>query len=185
MPGPAGQKSQNGSAAGGPRQEAPYDAGDPVTQLEREALKLAVQRPALCGPAFDALDLTCFTVPVHAAVLGVITGCGGAASAADGRLWAQRLREGAPDDRVRGFVTSLAVDPLHTPRADGEADARYADAILARVEELSVSREIAVVKSRLQRMSPAAEAGYNRLFGDLVALEQRRKVLADRGSGAL
>jgi DNA primase len=83
-------------------------------------------------------------------------------------------------------VTRLAVEPLRAPRSDGEADARYADAVLARVEELSVSREIAAIKSRLQRLSPVeATAAYNRMFGDLVSLEQRRKVLSDRASGAL
>jgi hypothetical protein len=30
-----------------------------------------------------------------------------------------------------------------------------------------------------------AQADYNRLFGDLIGLEQRRKVLMDRASGAL
>ena len=75
------------------------------------------------------------------------------------------------------------MEPLRVPRSDGEADARYADAILARVEELSVSREIAAIKSRLQRLSPVDEtAAYNRMFGDLVSLEQRRKGLSDRGS---
>jgi DNA primase len=40
------------------------------------------------------------------------------------------------------------------------------------------------VKSRLQRMNPVTEqAGYNRLFGDLVALEQRRKLLSERSEG--
>ena len=47
-----------------------------------------------------------------------------------------------------------------------------------------MSREIATIKSRLQRLSPVAEpAEYNRMFGDLVALEQRRKVLSDTGGG--
>jgi len=168
-----------------PAAAAPYDADNPVIQLEREALKLAVQRPALCGPAFDALGQECFTAATHAAVFGLVAKCGGARGAAGGRDWAERLRAAAPDDELRGFVTRLAVEPLRTPRRDGEADARYADAILARVEELLVSREIAVIKSRLQRMSPVQEAGYNRLFGDLVALEQRRKVLAERAAGAL
>jgi len=59
-------------------------------------------------------------------------------------------------------------------------------AVLARVEELAVSRLISGVKSRLQRMDPvAAQGDYNRLFGDLIGLEQRRKVLMDRASGAL
>jgi DNA primase len=166
-------------------QEYRYDTGDPVIQLEREALKLAVQRPALCGPAFDAIGGESFTAPVHVSVFRLIAQCGGAGSAAGGREWAERLRTAAPDDRARGFVTRLAVEPLRAPRSDGEADARYADAVLARVEELSVSRDIAVIKSRLQRLSPVEEAGYNRMFGDLVALEQRRKVLFDRAAGAL
>ena len=163
-----------------------YDMNDPVIQLEREVLKLAVQRPVLCGPVFDALGAESFTAPVHASVFSLITGCGGAGSAAGGREWAEQLLAAAPDDRARGFVTRLAVEPLRVPRSDGEADARYADAVLARVEELSVSREIAAIKSRLQRLSPVDEtAGYNRMFGDLVSLEQRRKGLSERAAGAL
>jgi DNA primase len=72
------------------------------------------------------------------------------------------------------------------PGSSGEPDARFADAVLARVEELSVSRQIAGIKSRLQRLNPVAEqADYNRMFGDLVAFEQRRKVLSERAAGAL
>ena len=159
---------------------------DPVIALEREVLKLAVQRPALCGPAFDALGAESFTAPVHSSVFGLIAGCGGTGSAAGAREWAEQLLAAAPDDRARGFVTRLAVEPLRVPRSDGEADARYAEAVLARVEELSVSREIAAIKSRLQRLSPVDEtAVYNRMFGDLVSLEQRRKVLSERAAGAL
>jgi DNA primase len=55
--------------------------------------------------------------------------------------------------------------------------------VLAQVEELAVNREIASVKSRLQRLSPVTEPGYNRLFGDLVALEHRHKVLLERATG--
>ncbi len=66
----------------------------------------------------------------------------------------------------------------------GEPDAKYADVVLARVGELAVSREIAAVKARLQRMNPVEEqAGYNRMFGDLVALETRRRALVDRAAG--
>jgi DNA primase len=181
-----GEPAQQGGAAGDQGPEFRYDMSDPVIQLEREALKLAVQRPALCGPAFDALGAESFSAPVHASVFSLIAACGGAGSASGGREWAERLREAAPEDRARGFVTRLAVEPLRAPRMDGEADARYADAVLARVEELAVSREIAAIKSRLQRLSPVeATAAYNRMFGDLVSLEQRRKVLSDRASGAL
>ena len=166
----------------------PYDMRDPVTQIEREALKLAVQRPALCGPAFDALGAGCFTAAaVHSAAFAVIGSCGGALSAAaGGREWAEQLRNAAPDDGVRAFITQLAVEPARAPRADGEPDARYASEVLARVEELAVSRQIAAIKSRLQRLNPVTEpAEYNRMFGDLVALEQRRKVLSGPAADAL
>jgi DNA primase len=184
----AGEQS-GGQDHGEARQRAPefrYDMSDPVIQLEREALKLAVQRPALCGPVFDALGAESFSAPVHASVFGLIKQCGGTGSAAGGREWAERLRTGAPDDRARAFVTRLAVEPMRVPRSDGEADARYAQAVLARVEELSVSREIARIKSRLQRMNPLDEQpAYNRMFGDLVALEQRKKGLSDQSDSAL
>jgi DNA primase len=107
-------------------------------------------------------------------------------AAGTAREWAARLIDAAPNDRAREFVTRLAVEPVETPRADGEADARYAEEVLARVGELAVSRQISTLKSRLQRLNPTDGQGdYNRAFGDLVALEQRRKALLDRASGAL
>ena len=170
--------ARNGAAAdGSPAHpddlQARYDPGDPVINVEREALKLGVQRPALCGPVFDALGAASFTAPVHAAVFELIAGCGGTGAAAGGREWAERLRAAAPDDRARGFVTQLAVEPLRAPRADGEPDARYADAVLAQVEARAVSRQIAAIKSRLQRMSPVDKpAENNKMFGDLMAMEE-------------
>jgi DNA primase len=185
-PAPGASGDQAGAAQAAGWREERYDPADPVMQVEREALKLAVQRPALCGPAFDAIEASAFTAAPHVAVCNLIAACGGARGAGSGREWAARLRDAAPDDRARAFVTQLAVEALRVPRADGEPDARYADAVLARVEELAVSRNIAVVKSRLQRLSPVdGQSDYNRIFGDLVALEQRRKALLERAAGAL
>jgi len=163
----------------------PYDLGDPVIKAEREALKLAIQRPALCGPAFDVLGPAAFTAPPHVAVREMIENCGGARGAAGAQQWVARLRDAASDDQIRGFVTRLAVEPLHVPKVDGEADTRYADAVLAQVEARAVSRRITEVKSRLQRLNPIeAQPEYNRAFGDLVALEQRHKALVEKAVGA-
>jgi DNA primase len=188
--GRGGRPAEGGPAANVPRQrsaeQSDYNARDPIIQVEREALKLAVQRPALCGPAFDALGPGCFTAPVHTAAFEIVAGCGGTVAAAGGREWAERLRNAAPDDQVRAFITQLAVEPVRAPGADGEADARYIEAVLARVEELSLSRQIAQIKSRLQRMNPVTEqAEYNRMFGDLIALEQRHRVLIEPAADAL
>jgi DNA primase len=163
-------------------QDQPYDLGDPVVQLERQVLQLAVQRPGLCGPEFDALGADAFIVPVHRAVFALIAACGGtAAGGGSAKQWAARLREEAPNERAQAFVTGLAVETLVTT---GEPDARYADTTLARIGELAVSREIAVVKSRLQRMNPLEEqVKYNRMYGDLITLEIRRRALIDRAAG--
>ncbi len=181
-----GSFGTNGAEVGGPRGAGgqPYDLGDPVVVVEREALKLAVQRPALCGPEFDALGADAFTAPVHGAVFALIAACGGtSAGGGSAREWAAQLREAAPNERAQAFVTALAVEPLHID--GGEPDAKYADVLLARVGELAVSREITSVKARLQRMNPVEEqAAYNRMFGDLVGLEKRRKALLDRAAGA-
>ena len=151
--------------------------------MEREVLKLAVQRPALCGPEFDALGSDAFIVSVHGAVFKLIAACGGTtAGGSSAREWVARLRDAAPNERAQTFVTALAVEPL---RRHDEPDVKYADIELAKVGELAVSREIASVKARLQRMNPVEEqAGYNRMFGDLVGLETRRRALLDRAAGS-
>jgi DNA primase len=115
-------------------------------------------------------------------VFTLIAVCGGtAAGGGSVKQWAARLREEAPNERAQAFVTGLAVEQ---PFITWEPDAKYADTTLARIGELAVSREIAVVKSRLQRMNPLEEqAKYNRLYGDLIALETRRRALIDRAAG--
>jgi DNA primase len=180
------QDQETGNGHHGPfrqkNQESPYDVSDPVVQLERQVLQLAVQRPGLCGPEFDALGADAFTVPVHRSVFTLIAACGGtAAGGGSVKQWAARLREEAPNERAQAFVTGLAVEQ---PVITWEPDAKYADVVLARVGELAVSRQITTVKARLQRMNPVEEqAAYNRMFGDLVALETRRRALVERAAG--
>ncbi len=184
-PDASGQRRANGSRgqAGQQRAQQPYDRSDRVVWVEREALKLAVQWPALTGPEFDALGAAAFSVPAHAAVFGLIAACGGVGTAGRARDWAAALLEAAPDDRARAFVTELAAEPL---RPSGELDEKYADVILSRVGEFSVGREIAAIKAKLQRMNPEEDqAAYGRMFGDLIALEQRHRWLLERAAGAL
>ncbi len=164
-----------------PSRPAP-DPHDPIAQVERETLKLAVQRPALLGPGFDAIPPEALVVPGHAAVRALIAEMGGTA-AATGPEWAGRLREAAPNDEVRDMITGLAVDPL---RSSGEPDDRYAQAMLSRLLEVQVTREITTLQSKLGRLNPVEnQEAYNRLFGDLVALEQQRRTLRERAIGTL
>ncbi len=157
------------------------DLRDPELLAERETLKVALQSPALAGRRFDALDRVVFTAPPYAAVHAAIVAAGGTASGLTGEAWLSRVHAAAVDDRVRRLVTELAVEP---PRAD-PVDTRYAGSLMARVEELAVTRRIVEVKARLQRLNPVEQVErYNPLFGELVALEQHRRALREQGSAA-
>ena len=179
----------NGAAAaaaanqGRAAQPPQYDLSDPAIQIERETLKLAVQRPAIMGPVFDALADEVFTAPPHRDIRAVITALGGVTGVTDAAGWVARLRDQAPNDEVRKMITRLAVEP---PRSNHDSDDRYAAAMLARIQELQLTREIAALKSKLGRLNPVEnQEDYNRLFGDLVALEQQRRVLRERAIGSL
>jgi DNA primase len=167
----------------GGRRGPVVDPNDPTVALEREVLKIAVQHPALAGETFDALEPAAFVLPAHIAVRVAISEAGGTAAAKDGEAWVQAIRASVGDPEVRAMVSALAVEPL---RADGEHLGRYTDSVLARVAEIAMTRRVAALKSRLQRLNPVEEQeSYNRLFGQLVALEQQRIALRERAIGNL
>jgi DNA primase len=166
------------------RTPAPAQTADAAAlQVEREAVKLAVQVPVLAGPVYDSLDDDVFTHEGLRAVHQVIRAAGGVATSPGGEPWVTRLLELSPEDRVRSFVTMLAVEGL---RSDSPPDDRYAGAVLARLQELAVSRRICEVKPRLQRLNPVEEPDkYNALFTELIRLEQTARAHRERGIGAL
>ncbi len=171
-----------GRAAARPSRPA-ADPANPAARVELEVLKLAVQRPALLGPEFDTLGAGTFTVPEYAAVYELIAAAGGTAAAGPGgQPWVDRLLAATADERLRALVTRLAVEPIAvTP----EGEERYASATLARLGEMAVTRVLVQVKARMERLNPMEQRQeYNRLFGELVALEQQRRVLRERATGA-
>ena len=55
---------------------------------------------------------------------------------------------------------------------------------VVRLRELAAMRRISELKSRLQRMNPVTQTTeYNRLFGELVALESHRRSLRESALG--
>ncbi|TAK68958.1 MAG: DNA primase [Actinomycetota bacterium] len=157
-------------------------AGDPAVRVEREALKCVLAEPALCAGWFEAIDPGAFTAPAYAAVYQAIAAAGGPAAGLSGIGWLDAVLTACPDDGVRALVRALAVEP---PPTQHGVDERYATSILARLLELDAGRRIAELKARLQRADPTAEADdANRLFADLLALEQYRRELRERATGA-
>ncbi|WP_456062099.1 DNA primase [Amycolatopsis rhabdoformis] len=165
------------------KQDLPRPApNDPRFTGQREALKAALQQPAIAGPEYDSLPEEAFTHPVYVAVHLAVLRAGGAASGLTGSALLDAARQHCPEGTVRRVLSELAVEPL---RALGEVDSRYISGVLAGVQESLVGRQIGEIKSKLQRLSPVeAPDDYRALFGDLVALEQYRKSLrAQAASG--
>jgi len=149
-----------------------------VLQAEREALKAALQRPALAGPFFDDLEADAFASPAHRAVREAVATAGGVATQSGGPAWVQRVLAATESPAVAATVQALAVDPI---AADDDAVARYVVSALARLHGIWVSRRLVAVKARLQRTDPEADrADYDALFGELMALEQMRRTLRER-----
>jgi len=158
------------------------DPRDPGLVIEREAAKLAIQRPVLAGPVFDGLGEECFTARAYAAIRTAIAKAGGVTSTTGGPEWVAKVRDGAETDSVRDLVTELAVEPLQT--RDDE-DVRYGQDLLVRLEEMALTRRIQDLKSRLQRVNPVTDAGdYNRMFGELIAMEEHKIGLRDQAVGS-
>ena len=93
------------------------------------------------------------------------------------------LLERTEDERLRALITELIVEPIRT---DGEVSERYVASIIARLREVALSREIAEIKSTLQRINPVDEPDrYNEIFVALVAKEAHKRVQKELAIGDL
>ena len=184
--GEAGRKP-GARAPGSPRAAVPVPAAsrpdprDPTLWPQREALKAALQYPTLAGPVFDSLSVESFTHPGYAAVRTAIGGAGGTAAGQTGAQWIEEVREQAGAPATEGLINELGVE---TVNVDEDKLPRYIGGVLARLQEVWVGRQVAEIKSRLQRMSPVDEGEeYHAMFGDLVALEAYRRSLLEQATG--
>ena len=177
------------SPSGRPAPPMP-DLRDPRFALERETLKLVVQSPQVVAPVAGDLGDNDFTHPTYAVVWDTVAALGGPAAAPEPDVWVGKLRDSllgqfdndAKHPAVRAF-NALAVEPVLAAK---EPDRAYAAAHVYRLQELTAVRRIADLKSKLQRTNPVDEATeYNRMFGELVALESHRRTLRERAIGAV
>src|ERR1700759_16205 len=155
---------------------------DPTLWPQREALKSALQYPALAGPVFDQLTVESVTHPGYAAVCTAIESAGSTTTGIGGAEWLDAVRQKALSPAAAGLVNELGVEAIRIE--DDEKLPRYIAGVLARLQEVWIGRQIADVKSKLQRMSPVEQGDeYHALFGDLVAMEAYRRSLLEQASG--
>jgi DNA primase len=158
------------------------DPRDPRFSMERESLKLMVQHSDVVAPLAAGVVASDFTHPIYRAVWELIEQCGGLSAAGAPGALAGRLRDATTDPTISNAINVLAVEALPITKDPDEA---FAAAHVFRLQELSVLRAIADLKSRLQRTNPVDDADdYNRYFGELVALEAQRRTLREKAIGS-
>lgn len=173
---PSGGASTTASNGSVPRSAGP---NDPATAVQREALKCALQEPALVSGWYATVEATAYPHPAYLSVHEAIAAAGGPRPEVADAEWVQAVLDACPDDEVRSRVRALAVEPLPV---SGSVDARYATSVVARLLEFDASRRIEDLRGRLQRAeegSPERDA----LFTQLMGLEAYRRDLRDQGEG--
>jgi DNA primase len=149
------------------------DPLEPRLLLEREVLKVKVQHPKLIT-TWSTIEDGAFTHPAYRSLVSAINA-----------ITAEHLL--TPDDfsepEIKALFTELSVEPI---RVDGEITDRLVASIVARLREVGISRSIAELKSRLQRLNPVENGDeYNVAFAELVGLEAARRGLHDEAVGTL
>ncbi|MGW2601953.1 DNA primase [Streptomyces klenkii] len=152
----------------------------PVALTERELLKLALQRPELVAPAFDAYGEDEFTAAPYVAVRRAVEEAGGVTGAPADYL--TRVRDAAPDDTVRAMITELAVEAIRHKNVDEV----YAGIQLVQVRLRAVERRIQEVQGSLIRLGSRPDPEHlTAVQNELWVLEQYARSLKDRGAAAL
>ena len=165
--GSVGSQSQQAESSG-----STNNLKDPILILEREVLKVKLQVPELAHP-WAELEPQAFSYGLYAKLRARID------EAPDQEI--SDLLDRTEDDELRSLITELTVEPIRT---DGEISERYIQSIFARLRELALSREIAEIKSSLQRLNPVEnEIEYTETFTRLVGLEAERRTQKELAIG--
>jgi DNA primase len=155
----------------------------PSQKVEREALKLLIQAPALCAQHLEGLRPEHFAMPQHRTAFDLIREASPSVPPLDGLdgLSASALvsvaQERARGEQIGKLLAALAVEP---PETLGEVSADYAEHVFLRLEEFSLKREADDIRKRLERLNPLkASEEYDELYERFVRLEgARRRVRA-------
>ncbi|MCF8526503.1 MAG: DNA primase [Candidatus Nanopelagicales bacterium] len=154
---------------------------DPVLVVEREALKCALQEPAVIADWYESVEETAFTHAAARRVHQAIAGAGFPSTDVTGLAWIDAVLEASEDDDVRRLVRELAVEPL--PADEGRDDS-YVIGVISRLLEQDASRRIEDLRGRMQRIDAVeSPEDYNRAFADLLALEEYRRSLRQESLG--
>jgi DNA primase len=157
------------------------DPRDRELKAEREALKLALQQPALVAGGYGMLEPEMFGAPAYARVHRAVQAAGGPRGERTGPPWVDDVRGELPEGRLRSLVTELAVE--RPEWLTDEVDAHYAGGIIARLAERQAKRREMQLRSALQRAEASGDRDLAReLNGDLLEFTRYRMALTQRAA---
>lgn len=154
-------------------------------RVEREALKVALQQPALAADWYGSVEKSAFTYPIYSQMHAVLEAAfllmdPTAASASD---WSNLILEMA-DEALRPKFSAALVDPLNV-RAEDSIE-RYVTGVLAKLLELDASRQVVELKSKLLLVDSEQDpAQADELTRALFQLESQRRALLDQARGVI
>ena len=153
--------------------------GAPQFAPEREALKAIAQYPHLAKPHLVDVHENDFTHPVGREVWKHLVAAG--LPDREDPSYVPRVADSLPSDDLRRLLMVAVSEPLSS--TEGGAP-KVVASVIAHLQLLTLGRRIAEIKSKLQRTNPVDEAEtYNRLFGELIALEQQHRAQRDLAIG--
>ncbi len=154
--------------------------GAPQFADEREALKALAQHPHTAAQFAADLDEDDFTHPISRHIWSVMAAQGWPVK--EDPSWVPRVSEALPEE-LRPILSRAAVEPL---LAQEHTTMQVVSSSIFRLQVLTVGRHVVDLKSRLQRTNPIEEPEqYNRMFGELIALEQQHRELREKAVGGV
>ena len=151
---------------------------------QREALKVALQYPTAAGALFDDLEMDEFTLPAHAQIWQAIAAAGGCSATRSADLFREKVMAAAADDRVRGMINALLVEPLQvrrSPKTRDKVEQSYVETTMSSVRLSAVERRISLLRAQMLRAGASGEPEAQAvLFGQLQQYQQYAAQLKTR-----
>ena len=153
---------------------------DPLVNAEAQLLQVFLQYPnVITGEMLDSIAPESWVAPAHRAVFDAVR----SVVVTEGMTlaqWVQAVTTNAPL-AAQPLVSALAVAslPVTLDPSSGLPEARYVASLVARVREVSITREIADSLSLLRRLSSDPDADPAQVRAVSKRLQDRQRALAD------
>ena len=141
--------------------------------IEKESLKILFQFPNIAQDWYKQINLESYTNSKYRELFELVK------ENNFGENLANKIHDETEDSDLKALVAELSVEEFKA-----SIDKKYVDSIFARLIELNTARLIADLKSQLQRLEVGDNSKeHDRLFQELLELEEYRRALRDQALG--